>query len=493
MARWTENTTATSAVNLADGMTTGNAWLEIDGLAFDKALYGTAENQNFAGAVNVKLTSGSIRNLAAGAAKGGTVRAANFTMAGGTLAGAGYAGGFGNVTDEVNTTITAGTLASGKDFYAGALANYAKTGIATTVGNVSLTVKGGEFGGNLYGASAVKASVANAHTAGNVTLKLIDGNTAKADFCCFAGGYATGSAADATVYTVGSVTADISGGSWGTAAGGRGLFGGAFASGVGAQAGNVTVSVTGGSFGNVFGGGWAQKGGTSIVDDVEITISGGTVANVFGGGTHSTSGGTTETGDITITVSGGNITGDIYARGQLDGDTTGNVEVMFTGAADFGCDVFGYSYVGGEAGGAALSFSGYTGEFAGAIGGFDGITLYGATAMTLTSAAANVSNTAWTFDVSARAAALADTAMLSWEAADFDGASIELNLATDSTAEWTLVNGAATTSYGEFDVLVDGNSILGNTLALGEKIVGGVCDGWGFTLEGSALKFKQLA
>ena len=492
MARWTENTTATSAVNLADGMTTGNAWLEIDGLAFDKALYGTAENQNFAGAVNVKLTSGSIRNLAAGAAKGGTVRAANFTMAGGTLAGAGYAGGFGNVTDEVNTTITAGTLASGKDFYAGALANYAKTGIATTVGNVSLTVKGGEFGGNLYGASAVKASVANAHTAGNVTLKLIDGNTAKADFCCFAGGYATGDAANATVYTVGDINAEISGGSWGEARGGRGFFGGAMASGVKAEAEDVTVTISGGSFGNVFGGGWAQKGGKSIVGNVNISIEGGNIANVFGGGSHSNSGGSTETGDVAITVSGGNITGAIYARGQLDGDMTGAADVIFTGATNFECGVYGYSYVGGEASDATLSYTGYTGTFSGEIGGFASITLGGATAMTIDTAA-DVSNGAWEFDAVERDAALAGTAFLNWTAADFAGDTITLNLADGDATAWTLVSGAAATEYGEFDVLVDGSSILDAALALDEQIVGGVWDGWGFTVEDTALKFKQLA
>jgi hypothetical protein len=492
MARWTENTTATSAVNLADGMTTGNAWLEIDGLAFDKALYGTAENQNFAGAVNVKLTSGSIRNLAAGAAKGGTVRAANFTMAGGTLAGAGYAGGFGNVTDEVNTTITAGTLASGKDFYAGALANYAKTGIATTVGNVSLTVKGGEFGGNLYGASAVKASVANAHTAGNVTLKLIDGNTAKADFCCFAGGYATGDAANATVYTVGDINAEISGGSWGEARGGRGFFGGAMASGVKAEAEDVTVTISGGSFGNVYGGGWAQKGGTSIVGNVNISIEGGNIANVFGGGSHSNSGGSTETGDVAITVSGGNITGAIYARGQLDGDTTGAADVIFTGATNFECGVYGYSYVGGEASDATLSYTGYTGIFSGEIGGFASITLGGATAMTIGSDV-DVSNGAWEFDTAERDAALAGTAFLNWTAADFADDTITLNLADGDATAWTLVSGAAATEYGEFDVLVDGSSILDAALALDEQIVGGVWDGWGFTVEDTALKFKQLA
>ena len=496
MARWTADTDATASVNLASGMTTGNAWLEIDGATVGAALYGAAEDQTFAGAVNVKLTNGSIRNLAGGAAAGGTVKAVNFTMAGGELAGNAYAGGFGNVTGETTTMITTGSLA--KDFYAGALAN--KLTSATSVGDVSMTIGGGTFSGNIYGASAVKTDAANGngtrHTAGDVTLTVTGGSTTKGtQACIFAGGYATGNATG-TVYTVGSVSAAISGGSWGTAAGGRGVFGGVMASGVKAQViGEVNLTISGDAvMGNVYGGGWAQKsGGRSIVGDVNISIADGTITNVFGGGSHSTSGGTTETGDITITVSGGDITNAIYARGQLDGDTTGAAEVIFTGAANFGCGVYGYSCVGGTASDAALSFSGYTGEFAGAIGGFNGITLDGATAMTLTTAAEDVSNGGWAFDVSERETTLAGTAMLRWEAADFAGDRIELNLAADSTSAWTLVDGAATAAYGEFDVLVDGNSILGDTLALGEKIIGGVYDGWGFTLDGSALKFKQLA
>ena len=503
MARWTADTAATASVNLASGMTTGNAWLEIDGANVGAALYGTAEDQNFAGAVNVKLTNGSIRNLAGGAAKGGTVKAANFTMAGGELDGTGYTGGFGNVTGKTTTRITTGSLA--KDFYAGALANKLTTG--TTVGDISMTVEGGTFSGNIYGASAVKTDTTKGngtrHTAGDITLTVTGGSTTKGtQACIFAGGYATGNATG-TVYTVDSVTAAISGGDWGEAAGGRGVFGGIMASGVKAQVlGTVNITVSGdATMGNVYGGGWSQNGGKSIVGDVNINIAGGTIQNVFGGGTHSTSGGTTAAGAVTITVSGGTINGDIYARGQGQYDSTGAAGVIFTGANDFGCGVYGYSRVpdpekegDGEEAGAALSFTGYTGTFGGKIGGFDGgITLDGDTAMTLATAAGDVSNASWAFDVSARATTFAGTAMLEWAAADFAGDSIKLNLAEDSTAAWTLIDGAATTAYGEFDVLVDGNSILNDTLALGEKIIGGVYDGWGFTLEGSALKFKQLA
>ena len=494
-AVWSENTLHTGGnVFLAGAMTSGTAYLVLDGYdgGTGTILYG-AQGSSFAnGKVDIRTKSGSIRNLAAGADKGGKVAAVKLTFAGAELDGTGYAGGFGNVTGKTESLIRTGTIK--KDFYAGALANRLAT--ATGVGDVAMTIDGGTFSGNIFGASAVKTDTTvgtgTRHTAGDVTLTVTGGETTKGtQACIFAGGYATGDATG-TVYTVDSVTATISGGSWGEAAGGRGVFGGVMASGVTAQAGNVNLTVSGGSMGNVYGGGWAQKtNGKSIVGDVNITISGGTIANVFGGGSHSTSGGTTETGDITITVSGGNITGDIYARGQLDGDTTGAANVIFTGAANFGCGAFGYSYVGGTASDATLSFTGYTGEFAGALGGFDSITFTGGTAMKLATAAEDVSNLNWMFDVSTRSTGLAGTAMFDWNAADFAGDTVKLNLAAGSTSAWTLVDGAATTVYNEFDVLVDG--VSQGVVALDQKIADGDYAGWGFTLEDTLLKFKQLA
>ena len=190
--------------------------------------------------------------------------------------------------------------------------------------------------------------------------------------------------------------------------------------------------------------------------DVGITITGGSVTNVFGGGSHSISGGTTAAGDVTITVSGGDISGAIYARGQLDGDSVTSAEVIFTGANSYGCDVYGYGHVGGEATDAKLNFTGYTGEFSGAIGGFDGgITLGRGTNMTLTTAADDIANASWEFDVAERAATLAGTALLKWDAADFTGDVITLNLAAGSANEWSLVDAATDTNYGKFDVRVD--------------------------------------
>ena len=113
--------------------------------------------------------------------------------------------------------------------------------------------------------------------------------------------------------------------------------------------------------------------------------------------------------------------------------------------------------------------------------------------MTRAVAANEISNGSWKFDVAARDTALAGTAFLTWSDADFTGDTIALNLTTGQSAEWTLVDAAATTSYHEFDVLVDGGSQSQGPLALGEQIADGDYKGWGFAVEDSALKFKNLA
>ena len=499
--KWGSSTAvATGNVYLAANMTEGTAWLEIDGYegGADTTLYGASGTTFESGTVNILAKSGSLRNLAAGANAGGTVKAVNLTFAGAELGGTGYAGGFGNVTGKTATTITTGTFA--KDFYAGALANKLTT--ATSVGDVSMTIDGGTFDGNIYGASAVKTDSTKGngtrHTAGNVTLTVSGGASTKGnEACIFAGGYATGNATG-TVYTVDSVSATISGGSWGEAKGGRGVFGGIMASGVEAQVlGNVNITISGDetTMGNVYGGGWAQKlGAKSIVGNVNINIAGGTIANVFGGGSHSTTGGTTETGDVTITVSGGNITGAIYARGQLDGDATGAASVIFTGSDGFDCDVYGYSRVGGDDAGATLNFNGYTGEFSGALGGFTGITLDGATAMTLDTAASDVSNGKWEFDLTDRASTLAETSLLTWSSASFTDDTIKVTFADDTQAQggWNIATVAEAFSGTTFDVEVDGTEIASG-LAYGGQIASGDYAGWGFELESGVLKFKNLA
>ena len=487
-AKWTSGAGAT----LVTENFNGDAWVEVAG-DVTGAIYGASTA--FANTVNIDAKSGTIRNLAAGATAGGTVGAVKLTFDGADLAGAGYAGGFGNVTGDTETLIETGSFA--KDFYAGALAN--KLDAATSVDDVVLTVNGGSFSGNIYGASAVKTTASatdTRHTAENVTLTVTDGETTKgAQACIFAGGYATGSTANVKVYTVTSVTAEIAGGSWGTACGGRGVFGGVMASGVTAEAGDVNLTISGGSMGNVYGGGWAQKGGTSVAGDVEITITGGTIANVFGGGTHSVEGakGTTSVDSVSINVSGGTISGDIYARGQLDGDSvTGDVVVNFTGGSNFGCGVWGYSYVGGEdPSAAALSFSAYTGTFSGKIGGFAGIVIDDDSAMTLTTAAADVSNSAWEFDLTDRDAELAGTSLLTWSGADFAGDSVKVAFADaeQAAAGWSIA--AADFTGATFDLYIGGSEIA--SVAYNTAISGGAWDGWKFTDVDGTLKFAKIA
>ena len=85
--------------------------------------------------------------------------------------------------------------------------------------------------------------------------------------------------------------------------------------------------------------------------------------------------------------------------------------------------------------------------------------------------------------------------MLDWSAADFTDDTISVNLAAGSVTEWDLVSAAGATAetFNKFDVLVDGASILLDTIGLDEAIGSGAYAGWGFTLEEDTLKFKHLA
>ena len=283
MAAGSSLTFATSAANIA-----GDAWIDLDRTkAAGGTIYG-AEGDCMSGRTIRYLIhgAGSVGNFAAGATSGGTVGAVELVGYNNTY-NLTYLGGMGTVTGHVSAFVSSGnTLA--KDFYAGALANYAKTGSSTSVGDITATfalnTSAGTASevkhyakGNIYGASQVKAgtvtTAATVHTVGDVTLTLVNGETTRGNqMCVFAAGYATGhdAAKDLPVYTVDSVTATISGGTWlvGDACGGRGVFGGAFAgdntaagdNGVWAKVGNVNLTIAGGTVGNVYGGGWAQKG-----------------------------------------------------------------------------------------------------------------------------------------------------------------------------------------------------------------------------------------
>ena len=500
--KWTTATDVTTLpAAIADGDTDADVWLTVDGADLATALYG-AEGE-FVHDVNMWLYEGTVRNLAAGAtAAGGSVANVNLLVSQEgegndklAFTGVAYLGGFGSVAGEVKAEIYNGTF--DKDVYAGALAN--KNTTNTTVGGVDLTIDGGSFKGNLYGASAVKtvddtgSGVRNA--TGDVSLTVTGGEATKSDFCAFAGGYATGTASG-RVYTVDSVTATIAGGSWGGTHGGRGIFGGAMASGVEAEVlGDVNLTVSGGTMGNVYGGGWAQKtNGKSIVGDVNITITGtAQVANVFGGGSHSTSGGATEAGDVTITVSGGSITNAIYARGQLAGDSVKSAKVIFTGAENFACGVYGYTATTGEvASDAVLSFTDYTGTFSGNVGGFNGIRFDGDAAATF-GTGATIDNGAWSFDLSEREETCSDTSLLTWSNADFANDTVKVTFAdaTQAMEGWSIATAAfdATTT---FDLYIGSSETPAATVAYNTAIDGGAFNGWGFKDVGGTLKFAQI-
>ena len=72
---------------------------------------------------------------------------------------------------------------------------------------------------------------------------------------------------------------------------------------------------------------------------------------------------------------------------------------------------------------------------------------------------------------------------------------VKVTLAADNATEGSLVKAAANTAYHKFDVEIDETPILPDTIDLDTPIsgTGTVCDGWGFTVENSVLKFKHLA
>ncbi len=492
-ARWSETTGATTGnIFLTSGMSAGNAWLEINGYEGAATnLFGAAKNQNFTGKVNIAAQTGTIKNIAGGAGLGGSVAGVMFTVADGmSITGAVYAGGMGDVTGKTETLIEGGTF--GGNIFAGALCNYVANTTATNTGAINLTVDGGTFANNLYAGAAVKAGAATSvvHTAGDITVKLNDGEATKSNFCLYGGGYAVGTAAGKTVYTAGNVDIAINGGSWGQYLSGRGIFGGVYADKVAASVEDVTISVTGGKMGNIYGGGWAQNGGNSTVGDVTITIAGdANVANVFGGGSYSsTSGGATSVGSVTIRVSGGSIANNIFAAGQNEFSTvTGDVSVTFTGANDYSCNVYGYGVQSSatNANDKTLAFDGFTGTLSGAVGGFDAIGFTGNTATTLAGA---IDNTDWTFDYTARTL---DTAALTLNGGTFAGDDLTLKLAASAApADWNIAAGLADTAVGFDYAVYIGDTALEFTDG---KVASGDYAGWGFALEDSTLKFKQLA
>ena len=203
---------------------------------------------------------------------------------------------------------------------------------------------------------------------------------------------------------------------------------------------------------------------------------------------------TTSVGDVDITLAGGNVTDNVYARGLLDGDAvTGDVTVTVTGSANYDCNFYGFSRTAGEENKAILTFDAYTGTISGEVNGFKEIAFAGDTAMAF-AAKADISNNAWFFDLAERTTS--GTAFASCEAADFgENSTITLNIGEGQklTGAWSIFDGGSSTTYGKFDVLVGGASILTETLVLDEQIADGDYAGWGFTVEDTVLKFKNLA
>ena len=113
--------------------------------------------------------------------------------------------------------------------------------------------------------------------------------------------------------------------------------------------------------------------------------------------------------------------------------------------------------------------------------------------MTLTTAAADVSNDAWAFDFTARDAELAGTSLLTWSAADFAGDTVNVTFAdeTQAKAGWSIAK--ADFTGATFELTAGGVELTGIAYNTAISETGTVYDGWGFTLEESVLKFKQLA
>ena len=112
--------------------------------------------------------------------------------------------------------------------------------------------------------------------------------------------------------------------------------------------------------------------------------------------------------------------------------------------------------------------------------------------MTLGTAAADVSNTAWTFDLSGRDEALAGTSLLTWSEADFASNTVKVNFAdaTQAAAGWSIADAAFTGAT--FDLWINGSEIA-TGISYDTAISGGDWDGWKFTDDNGTLKFKQLA
>ena len=175
---------------------------------------------------------------------------------------------------------------------------------------------------------------------------------------------------------------------------------------------------------------------------------------------------------MSITLAGGDVTGNVFARGLLDGDAvTGSATVTVTGATDYACSFYGYSRTATEENKAELVFADYTGTISGEVTGFKEIAFAGDTAMTF-AGGADISNNAWIFDATGRTDA--GTVFATGAAVDFgENSTITLNLADGAVrSDWSIFAGGASTTYGSFDVQIDGVTVA-EALELGEAVASG--------------------
>ena len=127
-----------------------------------------------------------------------------------------------------------------------------------------------------------------------------------------------------------------------------------------------------------------------------------------------------------------------------------------------------------------------------ASGGFDGIVVSGDTAATLSGA--TIDNDDWSFDYTGRTLD-AGLAMLTFDGGTFasDNVAIDLTGVEQVANGWSIAAGLTSAEGAKFGVELSTGSAT--NLALGDALgdAYGIYEGWGFALEDSTLKFKQLA
>ena len=196
---------------------------------------------------------------------------------------------------------------------------------------------------------------------------------------------------------------------------------------------------------------------------------------------------------MNITVAGGNVANNIYAGGQGEFSTVdGNASVTFTGVNNYTCNVYGYitPTIANNSPDTVLNFADFTGTISGDIGGFTEIAFSGDTAATLSGAA--IDNDDWIFDYTDRTLD-AGLAMLTFDDGALSGeVAVDLSDVAQVATGWNIAAGldSAVAAYGV--ELATGSA---NGLRLNDTLDSsyGIYEGWGFTLEDSTLKFKQLA